>query len=506
MTGPHPIGLAGLIRELGLQTEAPAVRSQAEPAARRTVESPQEVLEVYPAQYDCTTLEEHLRFALRNEPMDLRVWRAVLDALPPVVVERWVQQQPASVYARRAWYLLESLTGTTLDLPDCIAAYADLAPEALQVVWRGSGHPEAQSRRHRIRNNLLGHRGYCPLVRHTRTLEAHRQRQYDQQVFQLSTTVDPLLFQRASDYLYLSETKSTYAIEGEKPAAGRAERFAAALMRAGESRFASEQALVGLQQQIIQDQRFAAQGWRRGQNYVSRTRIDYSEDIQYICPRPEDLAALMGEWMAMVKKIYSADATDAVALAACAAFGFVYLHPFDDGNGRIHRFLIHHVLAQRGYTPPGIVFPVSAVMHRRRKDYEAVLQTISRMVNQQIEYTLDDASRMTVTSNTIDLYRYPDLTPHAEFLYECIAETVEKDWPRELSFLTTFDSAFRAIQNIVDMPDAKIRLLVRLLLQNNGMLAAGKRALYDFLTDEEVSRIEDAVQPLVNSGFTGGAL
>jgi len=47
--------------------------------------------------------------------------------------------------------------------------------------------------------------------------------------------------------------------------------------------------------------------------------------------------------------------------------GFVLIHPFEDGNGRIHRFLIHHVLARRGFTPQGLLFPVSAVMlHDRR--------------------------------------------------------------------------------------------------------------------------------------------
>ncbi|HIP51694.1 MAG TPA: hypothetical protein EYG94_06355 [Campylobacterales bacterium] len=30
------------------------------------------------------------------------------------------------------------------------------------------------------------------------------------------------------------------------------------------------------------------------------------------------------------------------------AFSFVYIHPLEDGNGRIHRYLIHHVLAERG--------------------------------------------------------------------------------------------------------------------------------------------------------------
>jgi len=44
---------------------------------------------------------------------------------------------------------------------------------------------------------------------------------------------------------------------------------------------------------------------------------------------------------------------DPVVTAAVLAFGFVYIHPFEDGNGRLHRWFIHHVLAISGYSPPG---------------------------------------------------------------------------------------------------------------------------------------------------------
>jgi hypothetical protein len=33
--------------------------------------------------------------------------------------------------------------------------------------------------------------------------------------------------------------------------------------------------------------------------------------------------------------------------AGVLAFGFVYARPIEDGHGRIHRYVIHHLLAQR---------------------------------------------------------------------------------------------------------------------------------------------------------------
>ena len=69
------------------------------------------------------------------------------------------------------------------------------------------------------------------------------------------------------------------------------------------------------------------------------------------------------------------DGLDPVLKAAATAFGFVYIHPFQDGNGRMHRCLIHHVLAERKFTPPGMVFPVSSVMLDRIDDYRTTLQS-----------------------------------------------------------------------------------------------------------------------------------
>ncbi|MBL0155839.1 MAG: Fic family protein [Bryobacterales bacterium] len=490
----HAVGLTGLLGELQLNVPPPALRSEVGSTARRTIESPDEVTEIYPLNYQCGSIQDHLRFALRYEPLDLRVWHRVMEALPAETITNWVQGQPNSAYARRAWYLHERLTQRRLPLPDSRAPFADLADGERQIVWRSKHFRTPYSKRHRVRNNLLGVEGYCPLVRRTKVIKDRQERNYGTAVQALTLNLDASLFQRAADFLYRSETKSSYAIEGETPAPDREERFLAVLEHAGTEDIASEAALVLLQNQIVQDKRYAASGWRTIQNYVGRTRrYDYSEDVRYVCPAPGDLPDLMGKWLELVKKISRAEQSDIVPLAACAAFGFVYLHPFEDGNGRLHRFLIHQILAQAGYTPEGLIFPVSAVIQRRMKDYEAVLDRVSRLVNPGVQYTLDDANRMTVQNSTVDLYRYPDLTRHAEFLYECIAETLEKDWPEELSFLQQFDGVCQDVRAVVELPDNRLRLLAKLLLQNHGRLAAGKRSHFPELTDGELQRMEQAV-------------
>ena len=52
--------------------------------------------------------------------------------------------------------------------------------------------------------------------------------------------------------------------------------------------------------------------------------------------------------IAVDQKLEMDSTFDAVLAAAVIAFGFVFIHPFVDGNGRIHRYLIHHVLEPAG--------------------------------------------------------------------------------------------------------------------------------------------------------------
>ena len=113
---------------------------------------------------------------------------------------------------------------------------------------------------------------------------------------------------------------------------------------------------------------------------------------------------------------------DPVLHAACVAFGFVYIHPFTDGNGRLHRCLIHQVLAERRFTPPRMVFPVSSVMLNRIDNYGATLRAHSGPLMQFIDWRALPNGNVEITNDTSDLYRYYDCTNEAEFLYDCILQ------------------------------------------------------------------------------------
>ena len=181
--------------------------------------------------------------------------------------------------------------------------------------------------------------------------------------------------------------------------------------------------------------------------------------------------------------------------AAAIAYGFVFLHPFEDGNGRIHRFLIHNIISVQGMVPRGLMFPVSAVMLKNPADYDASLETFSRPLLQQIEYRLDEMGQMTVENKTACWYQYMDMTTQTEALYDFINKTIEEELVEELSFLANYDNTKKAIQDVIDMPDRLIDLFIQICLQNNGTLSVRKRAAhFDFLTDEELGAMEQVVR------------
>jgi Fic family protein len=173
------------------------------------------------------------------------------------------------------------------------------------------------------------------------------------------------------------------------------------------------------------------------------------------------------------------------------AFGFVYVHPFEDGNGRLHRYLIHHVLAQRGFNPPGVVFPVSAAILERIDDYRAALQDYSHRLLPVIDWHPTEEGNVRVLNDTADFYRFFDATAQTEFLYGCVQKTVEQDLPEEAAFLRRYDAFRTQLNLIVDMPDRVSDLLFRFLHQQRGKLSRRARDKeLAALSEEEVGKIE----------------
>src|SRR5205085_11822414 len=104
-------------------------------------------------------------------------------------------------------------------------------------------------------------------------------------------------------------------------------------------------------------------GWRKKGGFVGEHDRRHGTPLpEHISAKWQDIPSLMDGLINTEQQLETANGFDAVVAAAMIAFGFVFIHPFVDGNGRINRYLIHHTLIRKGYVPPGIIFPVSAII------------------------------------------------------------------------------------------------------------------------------------------------
>jgi len=468
----------------------------AQASIRKVQESKEITSEYYPPRYwpgDCAC--DHLLFALKYDGINLALLKAILAKVPLDKLTSCIIATPTGKYTRKLWFLYEFLTEENLQIDDLKrGTYVDLLENELYFTLQ-TPH---KSTRHRINNNLLGNVQFCPTVRRTKLLAELNDKQLSDRSKKIVSRYSSDLLKRALAYLYTKETKSSFEIEHIEPSASKTDRFVELLQLAEVEDFCSNEKLIDLQNRIV-DPRFQDSTYRQVQSYVGESFTWKDEKVHFACPKPEDLHSLM-QGLLDAHQTMSEGISSAIIHAACISYGFVFLHPFEDGNGRIHRFLIHNILAIRNVTPTGIMFPVSAVMLKKQSQYDHSLESFSNSIMPLIDYTLDDVGSMTVHNQTANWYSYIDMTPQAEALLLFVQDTIDSELAVELDFLVKYDRAKELLQEIVDLPNRKIDLFIRFCNQNNYRVAPNKRKKhFDFLTEEELETMQSIVQSVYSA-------
>lgn len=437
-------------------------------------------------------LPSQLQFALRYEGVNLQVLALLfqLEGTAEALCQ-WIAQSPSSAYARRACFLYEWLVGRQLPIESPVPAKARyilaLDPQQQFVAQQGQ-----RSERFKVEDNLPGNPGFCPLVRKTPFLVAMVEKDLRKLTRESLQQYDADLLRRAAAFLYLKETQSSFEVEREKPSTSRAQRFADLLRQADTSEPLTEDRLAELQQAVV-DPRFHEFTWRSEQNWIGKD-LGYRQQVDFVPAKPEDLPDLMQGLLSMAGQARRDQDGDPVINAAAIAFGFVFIHPFMDGNGRIHRYLIHEVLANGGFTPRGIVLPVSAVILANLDNYIAVLEAFSRPLRSMTNYS-PDLPHLPAEGNDAVYFRYFDATPQAEFLYQALERTVEEDLQQEIDFLLGFDKAYNRLNNLLDWPGHSLELFIRVVHHNNGSLSNSKRkSHFAWMTAQEIAQAETGVR------------
>lgn len=439
------------------------------------------------------TLADQLTFALKYEGIDLGVLKALFKTLDEKEITKLVENEPTGLYSRKIWFLYEWLMDKKLPLEDLTTGnYVDIIDETLQY-----GGIAETSKRHRIKNNLPGVREFCPLIRKTKEIETFIALNLSRKIENTLGTIHPDIMSRTAAFLLLKDSKASYAIEGERPPQNRAQRWGRAIGQAGQKPLNKDE-FIRLQQIVIENVRFMHMGWRNQGGFVGEHDRSTGTPLpEHISAKWQDIESLINGLIATGEKLENDTNYDAVLAATVIAFGFVFIHPFEDGNGRIHRYLMHHVLSRKKYVSNGFIFPVSAIILEQIEKYRKVLEAFSHPRLDFIEWKATEKNNIEVLNDTIDLYRYFDATKQVEYFYDCVKQTAIHTIPAEVKYLEYYDQMKTFLEDQFEMPDKMVALLVRFLEQGKGKLSERTRTKeFKDLREDEIQIIESKYEEI----------
>jgi len=431
----------------------------------------------------------HLEFALKHETIDLLILKSILMKFSKEKLLENIKLNPKRILSKKIWFLYEFLLDEKLPLQDLpIGKYDNLLDKKKYIVKS----TPIKSQRHKINNNLLGTAKMCPIIQRTAKLEELISADFSSDISNVIGKVSQSLVRRAASFLLLSDSRASFEIEGERPTKNRIENWGKILHEAGKTPLSIAE-IERLHAILLEDSRFMKIGLRDDEVFLGdRDRENYPLP-EFIGAKSKDLGELLHNWIELDIEL-SSDDINPIFHAVIIAFSFVYIHPLEDGNGRIHRYLIHHVLAQRNFYPKGMIFPISNVILQEIERYRDILVAHTSPLMNLIEWESTLSGNVKVLNETKDLYRFFDITQSCEFIYESVEKTIKETLPEELSYLNSFDKAYEEIHLMIEMPDNKIKSLINFILQNNGKLSKNKREkYYEKLTELEIERIEKII-------------
>ena len=258
-------------------------------------------------------------------------------------------------------------------------------------------------------------------------------------------------------WLTLRENKASFQIEGEADKKDRIKRFADVLHEyTGQGGVPlNDAALAHLQKAILGEVTAIEHfGVRQSPVFVGQT-VRYEETIHYVAPPSEDLPTMLDGLTAFLSETAG---QSAVMRSAVASFGFMYIHPLADGNGRIHRFLINDILRRDGAVPAPLMKQIGDACA-----FQPSFTSYPDGISSNFLFSGDADAR--------HAWRYIDFTQHVQFLADVIDKTITQDMYGESRYLMSYLLAKAAIKDLVEMPDLQVDRVIRAIEAKNGVLS-----------------------------------
>lgn len=446
---------------------------------------------------------EHALFALKHETINLAILHEAMKLVGRDEILAALQAQRLGGFIRKAAFIWEKAHGAELPLPwDSTGGnYLDMFDPAEHY----TGGNWERSQRFRINFNGIGPYDYCPVVLRDEQLEASGTKVLDGLREWVEARAGSDVLDRVINWAYLSETRDSYAIENEMPSPDKERAFLQAMERLRDQTPLTEEYLVALQNTVISHPLKAEFEFRGHQNWLQRGGHG-ALAVRYVPPPPDAMQSLLKGFLAMAN---ARDEVPPLIKAALVSFGFVFIHPFMDGNGRLSRLLAHHSLNLSGALPqvngsPALL-PLSVAMKRNERGYLEALEGFSKPVR-----ALWDVTAIGAGDFRFDFRSSPMVYGHwsgqraAGFIADCARLALEHSLVDETLFIQSYDRAFERIDRQFDLPDRTINLLILWIENNGGKMPERRRNAKELFGVDR--GVVDAVESIVAECFSREAL
>lgn len=488
------IGYELLLSRIPVRMPPLARPARIKPVTR--IEVMQDLLAVpkHVAPEDGASILIHAQFALKHEGVNLAILHEAMKLVAADELTSALTEQPKAANLRRLAFVWEKANQGALPLPwpNTGGNYVDMFDTQAHY----TGQVWEKSTRLRVNFNGLGPYNYCPVVLRNVELERRGKNVLEQLKVWATNPDNADLVDRVMDWAYLSETRDSYAIENEQASPDKARAFMTAMAHLADRSPLTEPYLVALQQAVISRPELAEYEFRGHQNWLQRGGHG-ALAVRYVPPPPDALLSLMDGFMQMANAI---DGTPPLIKAALVSLGFVFLHPFGDGNGRLSRLLAHHSLNYIGALPDAhgtpAILPLSVAMKKDEKGYLQTLESFSKPSRALWDVTYIDGARFDFEFKSSPMiYANWVGQPAAEFITSCAESALAQTLLDETTYLQGYDLAFEKIDAAFDLPNKTINLLIQWIQQNDCKMPERRKNSRDLymLKPGEIDTIEAIV-------------
>lgn len=425
----------------------------------------------------------HLAFALKHEGVHLELLSRVFASIDKSALADWVASEPTGQYTRKAGFLFEWLTEDTLDTPAVSGSYRDLLDPNTVIV----ADSPIKNARWRINDNLPGTPDFCPLIRRTELLDLIRDYDCGERLRDMEDDYGADMMARSAVWLSIRESRASFAIEHEGDQRSKIHRFALAMGRYCGSLEAplTSKALTELQVNILGTSTIRP-GLRQSPVFVGSGTQEFGSYVHYVAPGADDVAPMLSGLQAFMDKTQK---ESPIVRAAVASFGFVFIHPMADGNGRISRFLINDTLRRDAAVPEPLLLPISSTITRStasRARYDRILEAYSKPIMAIASNDVQFGARKSYPDGVVsDLdfrgfdtlrpaWRYPDLTDQSEYLFHVVHETIEYEMRHQMQAHNAYLHVRESVKNILEGPNEHIDRIIRSIAGTEGQVISGK--------------------------------